>query len=98
MVQRDYDERRQNTYSQRIAQIGEALEATRDDVDSPARIDNAREALRLWEKQQQELDLLRARVKASIEDPRPRVPIKDVRRRIKERHEAALNEAHDDAA
>lgn len=57
-----------------------------------------REALRLWEKQQQELDLLRARVKASIEDPRPRVPIKDVRRRIKERHEAALKEAHDDAA
>ena len=49
LVQRDYDERRQNTYSQRIAQIGEALEATRDDVDSPARIDNAREALRLWD-------------------------------------------------
>jgi antitoxin ParD1/3/4 len=57
-----------------------------------------REALRLWEKQQQELDLLRARVKASIEDPRPRVPLKDVRRRIKERHETALKEARDDAA
>ena len=57
-----------------------------------------RDALRLWEKRQQELDLLRARVKASIEDPRPRVPLKDMRRRIKERHEAALKEARDDAA
>jgi len=57
-----------------------------------------RDALRLWDKHQQELDLLRARVKASIEDPRPRVPIGDVRRRIKERHEAALKEARDDAA
>jgi len=57
-----------------------------------------RDALRLWDKHQQELDLLRARVKASIEDPRPRVSIRDVRRRIKERHEAALKEARDDAA
>lgn len=36
-----------------------------------------RDALRLWEKRQQELDLPRTRVKASIEDPRPRVPLKE---------------------
>ncbi|MCR9122483.1 MAG: type II toxin-antitoxin system ParD family antitoxin [Phyllobacteriaceae bacterium] len=57
-----------------------------------------REALRLWEKQQQELDLLRARVKASIEDPRPRVPIKEAFERIRKRAEEYKAENSDEAA
>lgn len=44
-----------------------------------------RDALRLWDKHQQELDLLRARVKASIEDPRPRVPIGEAFERVRKR-------------
>lgn len=49
LVQRDYDQRRQNTFTQRIGQIGSVLENSREDVDNPTRIDNAREALRLWD-------------------------------------------------
>jgi antitoxin ParD1/3/4 len=57
-----------------------------------------REALRLWEKQQQELDLLRARVKASIEDPRPRVPIKEAFEQIREHADAYKAKNADEAA
>ena len=57
-----------------------------------------RDALRLWEKRQQELDLLRARVKASIEDPRPRVPIKEAFERIRQRAEEYKAKNTDEAA
>ena len=49
LVQRDYDMRRQETFSLRMTQISQALENSRDVVESPARVDNAREALRLWD-------------------------------------------------
>lgn len=57
-----------------------------------------RDALRLWEKRQQELDLLRARVKASIEDPRPRVPINEAFERIRQRAEEYKAKNTDEAA
>lgn len=57
-----------------------------------------RDALRLWEKREDELALLRARIQASIDDPRPRVPLAEVRRRIKRRHDEAMTSKKDDAA
>lgn len=50
LVQRDYSEGRQENFSQRMSDISTTLVETRDLVDSPARADNAREALRLWDK------------------------------------------------
>ena len=57
-----------------------------------------RDALRLWDKRQQELDLLRARVKASIDDPRPPVPLKDAFDEIRAHAEEYKAKNADEAA
>ncbi|MBC2681324.1 hypothetical protein [Corynebacterium anserum] len=50
LVQRDYSVSRQQNFSNRMTEINQILEKTRDEVDSPGRSDKAREALRLWDK------------------------------------------------
>ena len=54
-----------------------------------------REALRLWqrreEEHQQNLAEIRARIQASIDDPRPSVPAEDVFERLRSRHEQTRN-------
>ena len=49
-----------------------------------------RDALRVWQKREEEhrqkLAEIRARIQASIDDPRPSVPIEDAFERIRQRH------------
>ncbi|QNP92502.1 MULTISPECIES: hypothetical protein [Corynebacterium] len=49
LIQRDYDERAQQKFSERILAIDKTLVDLRDEVDMPSHIDNAREALRQWD-------------------------------------------------
>lgn len=49
LVQRDYSTVRQENFSDRIKDINQTLVDVRNQVDSPVRADNAREALRLWD-------------------------------------------------
>lgn len=49
LVQRDYGPERQEVFSDRISTISSTLEDSRDSVASPSRVDNAQEALRLWD-------------------------------------------------
>lgn len=53
-----------------------------------------REALRVWQKREEEhqenLKAIRARLQASMDDPRPSVPVEDVFERLKARHEAIV--------
>jgi antitoxin ParD1/3/4 len=51
-----------------------------------------REALRLWQRQDEEhrqrLAEIRARIKAAMDDPRPGIPAKDVFDRLRAHHES----------
>lgn len=53
-----------------------------------------REALRVWQKREDEhnerLAAIRARIQKSIDDPRPSIPAEDVFDRLKEMHELNL--------
>lgn len=61
-----------------------------------------REAIRVWQRREEEhretIESIRARVNASINDPRPRIPLSEVRKRIRERHEQALARGYDKAS
>ena len=56
-----------------------------------------REALRVWQKREDEhgerLASIRARIQKSIDDPRPNIPAEEVFDRLKEMHEANLKAA-----
>lgn len=56
-----------------------------------------REALRVWQKQEDEhqerLASIRARIQKSIDDPRPSIPADEVFDRLKEMHEQKLKAA-----
>lgn len=49
LVQRDYGQSRQQSFTERISSIGTILEQVRDQVANPSSVDDAREALRLWD-------------------------------------------------
>lgn len=51
-----------------------------------------REALRVWQKQEEEhrvrIAKIRARIKSSMDDPRPSLPTEEVRERLRSYHES----------